>query len=125
MAHFAKIKSDKTVETVIVIPDEQEHRGQEYITELGIEGHWVQTSYNTFGNVHSKGGTPLRKNYAEIGGTYDEIRDAFIPKKKYPSWILNEESCIYEAPVKNNFEGAGQCIWLEDEQRWNCNPYQN
>jgi hypothetical protein len=122
MAHYAKIKSDNTVETVLVIPDEQDYRGAEYIKELGIEGRWLKTSYNTYGNVHIKGGIPFRKNYAEIGGTYDEKRDAFIPKKKYPSWILNEESCVYEAPVKNTAKSDVQCLWLEDEQRWNCDP---
>ncbi len=118
MAHFAKIKSDGTVETVIVIPNDQEHRGQEYINELGIEGRWLQTSYNTYGNTHLKGGVPFRKNYAAIGGTYDEVRDAFIPIKRYPSWILNEETCLYEAPVIHVAENGVQYLWLEDEQRW-------
>jgi len=118
MAHFAKIKSDGTVETVIVIPNDQEHRGQEYINGLGIEGRWLQTSYNTYGNTHLKGGAPFRKNYAAIGGTYDEVRDAFIPIKRYPSWILNEETCLYEAPVVHIAEIGVQYLWLEDEQRW-------
>jgi hypothetical protein len=118
MAHFAKIKSDGIVETVIVIPNDQEHRGQEYINELGIEGRWLQTSYNTYGNTHLKGGVPFRKNYASIGGTYDEVLDAFIPIKRYPSWILNEETCLYEAPVIHVAESGVQYLWLEDEQRW-------
>jgi hypothetical protein len=118
MAHFAKIKSDGTVETVIVIPNDQEHRGQEYINEIGIEGRWLQTSYNTYGNTHLRGGVPFRKNYASIGGTYDEVRDAFIPIKRYPSWILNEETCLYEAPVVHIAESGVQYLWLEDEQRW-------
>ena len=122
MAHFAKIKSDGTVETVIVIPNDQEHRGQEYITELGIEGRWLQTSYNTYGNTHLRGGVPFRKNYASIGGTYDEVRDAFIPIKRYPSWILNEETCLYEAPVVHVAESNVQYLWLEDEQRWIQDP---
>lgn len=122
MAHYAKIKSDNTVETVIVIPDEQDHRGEEYIKECGIDGQWLKTSYNTYGNVHIQGGIPFRKNYAEIGGTYDKQRDAFIPKKQYPSWILNEESCVYEAPVKNTASGDVQCLWIENEQRWDCSP---
>jgi hypothetical protein len=55
---------------------------------------WVQTSYNTIGGVHTKGGIPLRKNFAGIGYTYDEDRDAFIPKKPYNSWVLNEDTCF-------------------------------
>ena len=100
MAHFAKIDSNNKVETVIVAPD------QAYVDSLG--GRWIQTSYNTLAGVHYDPitGQPsadqskaLRKNYAGKGMNYDESRDAFILDQPYPSWILNETSCIYEPPV--------------------------
>ena len=100
MAHFAKIDSNNKVETVIVAPD------QAYVDSLG--GRWIQTSYNTLAGVHYDPvtGQPsadqskaLRKNFAGIGANYDESRDAFISDQPYPSWTLNETSCIYEPPV--------------------------
>jgi len=100
MAHFAKIDSNNKVETVIVAPD------QAYVDSLG--GRWIQTSYNTLAGVHYDPitGQPsadqskaLRKNYAGKGMNYDESRDAFISDQPYPSWTLNETSCIYEPPV--------------------------
>jgi len=100
MAHFAKIDSNNKVETVIVAPD------QAYVDSLG--GRWIQTSYNTLAGVHYDPitGQPsadqskaLRKNYAGKGMNYDESRDAFILDQPYPSWTLNETSCIYEPPV--------------------------
>jgi hypothetical protein len=73
------------------------------------------TSYNTHGGVHTKGGIPLRKNFAGIGYTYDEDRDAFIPKKPYQSWILNETTCLWEAPV------AKPTAQLEENQYYSWN----
>jgi len=98
MAHFAKINENNIVEEVIVIhndcaPDEK--TGQEFIVSIGLEGVWKQTSYNTVAGVHTLGGVALRKNYAGIGYTYDEARDAFIPPKPSDSkrWVLDEETC--------------------------------
>jgi hypothetical protein len=82
MAHFAEVDADGKVLRVIVIGNEEEDRGQEYINDvLGIPGTWLQTSYNTVAGKHLKGGIPFRKNYAGIGYTYDAVRDAFIPPK--------------------------------------------
>jgi hypothetical protein len=78
---------------------EREDIGIDFLTKLHGWAIWKQTSYNTIGGVHTNGGTPLRKNHAGIGYTYDEDRDAFIPKKPYNSWILNETTCNWEAPV--------------------------
>ena len=99
MAYFAKIGTGNIIETVIkinnsVITDsngvEQEQLGIDFINNLyGTRDVWKQTSYN--GNI--------RKNYAGIGYTYDQTRDAFIPPKPYPSWTLNETTCLWEAPV--------------------------
>jgi hypothetical protein len=96
MAHFAEI-SDNTVLRVLVVPDEEEHRGQEFLADdLGLGGTWIQTSYNTQGNVHRgedgepDGGTAVRFNYAGTGYTYDPDADAFYGPQPYPSWSLDE-----------------------------------
>jgi len=108
MAHFAKIGlNSKVIEVVSVHNNElldangveQEVNGIDFLTKLTGYPIWKQTSYNTKGGVHSSGGTPLRKNYATIGMTYDEDRDAFIHKKPFASWTLNEDTCLWEAPV--------------------------
>jgi hypothetical protein len=109
MAHFAKIGLNNKVIEVLSVVNEvlhdsngigQESIGIEFLTKLTGWAIWRQTSYNTRGGVHLSGGTPLRKNHAGIGYTYDENRDAFIPPKpNLPSWILNESSCLWEAPI--------------------------
>lgn len=117
MAYFARIEQGIVTE-VLSVSDEQEHRGQEFLADdLGLGGVWVQTSYNTRGGVHINGGTPLRKNYAGIGYTYDEQRDAFIPPKPYASWVLNEDSCLWESPVP--YPADGQMYrWDEATVAW-------
>jgi len=93
MAHFAKVV-DGTVTQVIVAEPEF------FDTFVDSSpGEWVQTSYNTRGGEHTLGGTPLRKNYAGIGYTYDRTRDAFVPPKPYASWILDDAKCLWDAPV--------------------------
>ena len=100
MAHFALVNEDNVVVNVVVVDNIHEHRGAEYLNnDCNLPGRWIQTSYWTRKGVHLKNGTPLRKNFAEIGGTYDESRDAFIPVKEFPSWILNEETCAWEHPI--------------------------
>ncbi len=108
MASFAKIGlNGKVIEVLSVVNEvlhdsngvEQEAIGIDFLTKLTGYPVWKQTSYNTVGGVHNNGGTPLRKNHAGIGYTYDEDRDAFIPKKTFNSWILNEQTCLWEAPV--------------------------
>jgi hypothetical protein len=99
MAHFAEIDQDNKVVRVLVVSDEQEHRGQEFLADdLNLGGTWLKTSYNTRGGVHVNGGTPFRKNYAGIGMTYDPQRDAFIPPQPDPTWTFNEQTCLWEAP---------------------------
>jgi len=108
MASFAKIGlNSKVIEVLSVVNEvlhdsngvEQESIGIDFLTKLTGYPVWKQTSYNTHGGVHSSGGTPLRKNHAGIGYTYDEDRDAFIPPKPFNSWILNEDTCNWNAPV--------------------------
>ena len=91
MAHYAKVEDG--VVTQVIVADNKEW------CEANLGGTWVQTSYNTHGGVHSNGGTPLRKNYAGIGFTYDRTKDAFIPPKPFPSWVLDESSCLWNAPT--------------------------
>jgi len=108
MASFAKIGlNSKVIEVLSVVNEvlhdsnglEQEAIGIDFLTKLTGYPVWKQTSYNTYGGVHNNNGTPLRKNFAGIGYTYDEDRDAFIPKKPFNSWILNENTCNWEAPI--------------------------
>jgi len=115
MANFAQLDSENMVINVLVISNnelldengvEQESKGIEFCNTL-FQGTWVQTSYNS----------SIRKNFASIGYFYDTSRDAFIPPKPYDSWILNEETCRYEAPIKkpddNNFY-----VWDEPSISW-------
>jgi len=97
LAHFARLDQNNIVVFVTVGRDEDNGREAELTARTGDV--YKQTSYNTHGGVHSLGGTPFRKNYAGIGYTYDAQRDAFISPKPYASWVLNEDSCIWYAPV--------------------------
>jgi hypothetical protein len=126
MASFAKIGLNNKVIAVHsvhnnVLKDadgvEQEVLGVEFLTNLHGWAIWKQTSYNTLGGVHSSGGTPLRKNYAGIGYTYDEDRDAFIPKKPFNSWILNEDTCLWNAPVAMPIDD-NKYKWNEQTLSW-------
>jgi hypothetical protein len=107
MAHFAEIVDGKVVNVIVA--------EQEYVDTLS--GTWVQTSYNTYGGVHKLGGTPLRKNYAGIDSTYDSVRDAFIPPKPYSSWVLNETTCRWVAPVDRPDDNK-YYEWDEDNTQW-------
>lgn len=107
MAHYAKIVND-IVETVIVVDDD-------FVNTL--DGEWVKTSYNTQAGVHLQDGQPLRKNYAAPGYTYDRNRDAFIPPKPFPSWVLDEQTCHWNAPVQMPIDGSPY-LWNEDQLAW-------
>ena len=111
MAHFAKVKNG-VVEQVIVA----EKEFFDTFTDSS-PGEWIQTSYNTYGGVHSNGGAPLRKNFAGIGFTYDKERDAFIPPKPYDSWSLDEFSCLWVAPIAMPADGK-EYQWSEEQQQW-------
>jgi hypothetical protein len=126
MASFAKIGLNNKVIEVLsvhnnVLKDsngvEQENIGIDFLTKLTGWAIWKQTSYNTVGGVHNKGGIPFRKNHAGIGYIYDEDRDAFIPKKPYNSWILNESTCLWEAPIAKPNDGK-RYNWNEINQNW-------
>lgn len=127
MATFVKLDENNIVVDGVSVPDEQEHRGEQYLNEIGLTGRWMQTSYNSYGNVHyNLDGSPsgkkaFRKNYAGIGFYYDETLDAFIPPKPIdrPSYILNLESGLWQPPISppESIEG-GQWFWAEVEQEW-------
>lgn len=108
MAHFAQIDENNIVTQVLVVPDNAEDRGQDYLAnDLGLGGTWVQTSYNN----------RIRKNYAGVGFTYDAVRDAFIAPKPFDSWLLNEDTCRWEAPVAYPTDGV-MYKWNEDKKDW-------
>ena len=120
MAHFAEVDENNIVLRVLVVDDLHESGGQNFLANtLGLGGTWLKTSYNTRAGVHANGGTPFRKNYAGIGYTYDETRDAFIAPKPFASWVLNEESCIWEAPVAMPTPAEGEFYeWNEETTSW-------
>jgi hypothetical protein len=111
MAHFAKVTDGKVVKVIVAEPE---------FFETFVDssaGEWIQTSYNTQGGVHLLGGTPLRKNYAGIGYTYDRTRDAFIPPQPFPSWTLNEDTCLWDAPTLYPTDGK-RYRWDEPTTSW-------
>jgi hypothetical protein len=127
MASFAKIGLNNKVIEVLSVHNnelldsngvEQEVNGIDFLTKLTGWAIWKQTSYNTNGGIHKLGGTPLRKNHAGVGYKYDEDRDAFILPKPFDSWTLNEETCIWEAPVAYPDDGKNY-VWSEETQQWN------
>jgi hypothetical protein len=117
MAHYAELDYNNVVIQVVPGWDETEKSGMETILLLETGNIWKRTSYNTSGGVHKFGGTPFRKNYAGIGYTYDVTLDAFIPPKPFPSWVLNKDTCWWEAPVKYP-EGTLVYNWNEANQSW-------
>lgn len=116
MAHWAEIDENNLVTRVLVGNNNDSNEGYDWLIE-NLGGTWVKTSYNTHGGVHNGGGTPLRKNYAGIGYTYDADRDAFIPPQPFASWVLNEDTCLWEAPVEYPSDGKIY-IWDEDATNW-------
>ena len=93
MSHFAKVVDGIVTQVIVAEPE----FFQTFVDSS--PGEWIQTSYNTHGGQHRNGGTPLRKNYAGIGYSYDRTKDAFIPPKPYPSWVLNDDTCLWGAPT--------------------------
>ena len=119
MAHYAFLDGSNIVTEVIVGKDENEE-------SIDWEAHYgafrgqvcKRTSYNTYGGVHKLGGTPFRKNYAGVGFTYNQIRDAFIPPKPYNSWVFNEDTCLWDPPTpmpEDYGTGEPPKIYLWDE----------
>jgi hypothetical protein len=111
VTHFAKVSDGKVVQVIVAEPE---------FFETFVDsspGEWIETSYNTHGGVHADGGTPLRKNYAGIGYSYDRKKDAFIPPKLFTSWTLNDETCLWEPPVPKPTDGKIY-QWNETDKNW-------
>lgn len=119
MAHYA-VLDDNNIVTQVFVGKEEGEMDWDWELYYGAK----RTSYNTHGGVHSEDGTPFRKNYAGIGYTYDEARDAFIPPQPYPSWTLNDDTCLWDCPVEQpdpieNEDGTVTFhTWDEDNQEW-------
>ena len=120
MAHYAKVENG--IVTQVIVAD------QYFINLISTENDlWVQTSYNTRGGIHYKPNTnnpsedqskALRKNFAGVGFTYDSTKDAFIPLKLYNSWVLNEETCLWEPPIKEPSDSGKYYVWDESIVNW-------
>ena len=121
MSHYAEVDETNTVIRVLVVPDEQENRGHQYLAEeLGLGGTWIQTSYNTRGNVHygpdgqPDAGAPLHMNYAGIGYTWDGT--GFAAPQPYPSWTLGDD---YQWHPPEQYPGDGNLYtWDEASEQW-------
>ena len=124
MSHFAKLGVGNKVEKVEVVSNDiatTEQAGIDFLNKLyNTRDVYKQTSYNTKLGEHKLGETPLRKNYASIGFTYDQTRDAFIPPKPFASWTLNEETCVWDPPVVKPDDGQ-RYSWNEETQQWDLN----
>ena len=122
MAHFAKIGVGNIVERVEVVSNDvatTEQAGVDFLNNLyGSRDVWKQTSYNTHGGEHILGGTPFRKNFAGVNWKYNQTLDAFIPPKPYNSWILNQTTCLFEAPIPQP-ELTQEQINNNNFYRWN------
>ena len=111
MAHYAKVENSLVTQVIVA-------EAEFFNTFVDSSpGEWIQTSYNTSGGVHLDGGTPLRKNYAGVGHTYDATRDAFIAPKPYASWTLNDTTCLWSAPTAMPDDGK-MYNWNEDTTSW-------
>ena len=110
MAHYAVL--DNNIVTQVFVGKDEDEGDINWEEYYGAK----RTSYNTFSGVHANDGTPFRKNYAGIGYTFDEGRDAFIPPQPYASWTLNEDTCLWDSPVPYPSEGVHE--WDEDNQEW-------
>lgn len=110
MSHFAKVVDGIVTQVIVAEP--------EFFNTFvdTTPGEWIQTSYNTHGGQHPED-RPLRKNYAGIGFTYDAERDAFIPPKPFESWLLNDETCLWESPVAYPDDGKIY-IWDDEQVNW-------
>jgi hypothetical protein len=115
MAHFAEIDATDTVVRVLVVHNDEEHRGQEFLADdLGLGGTWIQTSYNTHANVHTDGGTPLHMNYAGIGYSWDGT--GFAEPQPYGSWSL-DENYVWQPPTPYPNDGSVY-EWDEATTSW-------
>lgn len=120
MAHWAQVDENNIVTQVTVGSNDEPDEGYQWLID-NLGGRWIKTSWNTIGNTHLKGGTPLRGNYASVGDVYDEELDVFYAPQPYPSWVLNESTYTWEPPV--TVPNDGQLYeWNENTQSWDLVP---
>jgi len=111
MSHYAKVLNGIVQQVIVAEADF-------FNTFVDTSpGEWVQTSYNTYGNEHTQGGTPLRGNYAGIGYIYDRTNDVFYAPQTYPSWVLNQTKWIWESPIPYPTDG-NMYSWDESIKTW-------
>jgi hypothetical protein len=115
MAHWAELDENNIVTRVLVGSNDDADEGYQWLID-NLGGTWVKTSYNTIGGEHRLGGTPFRKNYAGIGYIYDSVRDAFIPPTPYASWVINEDTCQWEAPIVMPTDAPEEKYYKWDEE---------
>jgi hypothetical protein len=115
MSHYAKVNNGVVEQVVVAEP--------EFFDSFvdSSPGQWLITSYNTYGGVHSKGGSPFRMNFAGVGFTYDSDRDAFIPPKDFPSWNFNEDTCRWDPPIPRPIDEGVDGKWY----KWDEDVYQD
>lgn len=125
MAHWSKINDDNVVTQIFITDDNDKAFHQQWLTDT-YGGRWIETSFNTFAGVHTDPETHVqttdstkafRKNYGGIGYTYDDARDAFIPPKRFASWILDEETCVWVPPIAKPDDGQTY-RWDEQTVSW-------
>jgi hypothetical protein len=110
MSHFAKVENRIVTQVIVAEQD---------VIDTGLFGTgWIQTSYNTYGGQHQTGGTPMRKNYAGIGFTYDSERDAFYAPQPFASWTLDDETCLWIAPIAMPIVDGKIYVWDEGSTNW-------
>jgi hypothetical protein len=122
MAHFAILKAGNIVEKVIVVSNDvatTEQAGIDFLKKTFNNNHLpaIQTSYNTYGNKHNSGGTPLRGNYAGVDYQYDQVNDVFYAPQPYSSWILDKTTWLWNAPVAYPQDG-NTYTWNETTKNW-------
>jgi hypothetical protein len=113
MAHFAKVENGIVTQVIVIDWETLNQEGHPW----GDPSSWVQTSYNTYGGQHPEN-RPLRKNYAGVGYTYDSTRDAFIAPSPFPSWVLNEDTCLWGAPTPMPVVEGKIFVWNEPTTAW-------
>ena len=111
MSHFAKVLDGKVLQVIVAEQDFIDN----YVDT--VPGEWIQTSYNTLGGEHTKGGKPLRKNYASVGGNYDKEGDFFYDVQPFPSWTLDRKTGLWVCPVKKPSDNK-EYVWNEDNKSW-------
>lgn len=111
MGHFAKVVDGKVTQVIVAEPE----FFQTFVDSS--PGQWIQTSYNTIGNQHTQGGTPLRGNYAGVGYTYDQANDVFYAPQPFASWVLNQSTWLWEAPTPMPTDGK-MYVWDEPTTSW-------